>query len=1005
MFDKTSYYFSSLIHTDRSFVEMDTARAHLVEEIVDFLIRSVVAAKALELSDDGGKTKLREWVLDRVSQDRPLKMVLPAFPGKTPNLDKVMGTMPDYAEYASIVSLAEACQRLSEMYLPGAQVTLFSDYHTFQDYVGIKLDNHYNYRCELEAMVRNVGAQRYITIRSLKDFPEFEGLPEAAYMHRLREVFGNRDFEAELASSERFGKKMESDNKFKHDLAGLRGFMLKDQGPVLQQRGLTGKAADKEALAMAKGMMIQGKALTKFTEKYYPLPEYLRLSIHAHPFDGKKFTVLLLPCEVPSAPRGRVRSTSALICTPWHVSACFDADVGRPRYAQRAEFGENSLVVTHSPNSNDGCVQQQRPWLLLKVHVKGKLATSADWRAELQRPGFGLVLTWQGASEPPSITDFSPKEISTLRKQFGFVLLRHAAAPQTREELAESLVPFGQPVPWNFGIVHAVRPMPNAGTVQSTKRLTHHFDLMYPPPYMGVRQNLVAFGVKPCDWEELGETTTHTYNDYIPPMFCLFCKTAPPPGQGQTTIVDGRLVLQLLPPNLSRDLRRTVLRHRVAGDGYYGGAQYFYPVVMKCPETGRDMFRYGEQDPASGKRIEYYEKPDDLTLSVQELNEVLVAAMQDSRASCSCDYENGDFVFIDNNATLHGRKPFAKGWPRELWRIQFMSPDANPPPFAQRYHTSCRVAKCSQADDFECAFELLVGLRAKGLAGSVDAFQQALACAVRKGGKVVDVVGLLRELSLQGVPIASRIPRYAAVLQNVVPAEAQGSYSEVCLALLQDADSSKCESSEDVNALWAATARAAGLGGMAHVLCQCDPLKHPQVPRSSSLVTALMMAHGNLGSMEQVQRWWAEMFRDGDINKAIDQRAVCAYGEAALKNGQFGIAQQAVLIHFKGPSLGEGSDVHEACTRLAEAFAQFVCAAADCSFVHPAALKKLVPYMDATSKQALRKHVLAAGDFEMLRMLERCGVHGENLSAILPSNPMFSGPQDGVLHKYLSCPR
>ena len=147
--------------------------------------------------------------------------------------------------------------------------------------------------------------------------------------------------------------------------------------------------------------------------------------------------------------------------------------------------------------------------------------------------------------------------------------------------------------------------------------------------------------------------------------------------------------------------------------------------------------------------------------------------------------------------------------------------------------------------------------------------------------------------------------------------------------------------------------------------------------------------------MEQVQRWWVEVFRDGDINKAIDQRAVCAYGEAALKNGQFGIAQQAVLIHFKG--LGEGNDVHEACTKLAEAFARFVCAAADCCFGHPTALKKLVPYMDTTSKEALRKYVLAVGDFKMLRMLERCGVHGEKLSAILSFNPMFCGPQDAYV--------
>ena len=98
-------------------------------------------------------------------------------------------------------------------------------------------------------------------------------------------------------------------------------------------------------------------------------------------------------------------------------------------------------------------------------------------------------------------------------------------------------------------------------------------------------------------------------------------------------------------------------------------------------------------------------------------------------------------------------------------------------------------------------------------------------------------------------------------------------------------------------------------------------------------------------------RRWARIFRDGDINKAVDQRVVCARGETALKNGQL-----------------------EACTRPAEAFAQLVCAVADRSLFHPAIVKKLVPYMDATTKQPLVVSAPPPPLVHWVTFVELCGI-------------------------------
>ena len=55
------------------------------------------------------------------------------------------------------------------------------------------------------------------------------------------------------------------------------------------------------------------------------------------------------------------------------------------------------------------------------------------------------------------------------------------------------------------------------------------------------------------------------------------------------------------------------------------------PVVMKCPETGREILRYGELDRSAGMTQEYVTKPDDFTMSVDELHVYLMKFIEDHK--------------------------------------------------------------------------------------------------------------------------------------------------------------------------------------------------------------------------------------------------------------------------------------------------------------------------------------------------------------------------------------
>lgn len=103
---------------------------------------------------------------------------------------------------------------------------------------------------------------------------------------------------------------------------GQTRFMLEDLADVPSVKTLSGKQKKKTAALVAEEMMSRNQAYSNLTELL--LPNYVRLSIHAHSNAGPKFAVRLLPAS-------RVRAIDSLetcrepnpvyefqLPTPWH---------------------------------------------------------------------------------------------------------------------------------------------------------------------------------------------------------------------------------------------------------------------------------------------------------------------------------------------------------------------------------------------------------------------------------------------------------------------------------------------------------------------------------------------------------------------------------------------------------------------------------------------------------------------------------------------------------------
>ena len=218
-------------------------------------------------------------VLRHVQRGIPLRMVLPAFPAKSPNPRKVLGPLPDMAEQLALSYLEGICERIKLIYPPGAVLTICSDGRVFSDLVGVSDRDVSQYAFKLQAMLRRIGA-RSIDVLGLED------------------VFDDDDFDhVRTVLVERYGQPLDAlrrSIKSSHsELAlfnGIARFLFEDAldlNPGESRNAIRARCKDR-----AYRVIQRSHAWSNLIAARYP--HALRLSIHPYPAHSKKIGIFLL---------------------------------------------------------------------------------------------------------------------------------------------------------------------------------------------------------------------------------------------------------------------------------------------------------------------------------------------------------------------------------------------------------------------------------------------------------------------------------------------------------------------------------------------------------------------------------------------------------------------------------------------------------------------------------------------------------------------------------------
>ncbi|MCJ1283548.1 hypothetical protein MMC26_002878 [Xylographa opegraphella] len=253
-------------------------------------------------------------VIDQfVTTGKRVDMCLPAFPFKSANkVYKVFGILPDKAEELALERLNTMCVRITDIYPPGAKLTIISDGLVYNDLLGIPDRDTWAYGEALRTMATEKRFT-HIDFSRLRDLVKFP----------LPEKFGEITYVANATNFRRFllNKYGKDDLDIDHEIAtkpdtlmtyrGYRRFLESDLQYIFPTgKDRTSSRYKRDVKYLAKEMLIRGYAFAGAVKDAFP--NYLRLSIHQSTGEHKVSMSLL--------------NTKTGFTTPWHCSVALMAD-------------------------------------------------------------------------------------------------------------------------------------------------------------------------------------------------------------------------------------------------------------------------------------------------------------------------------------------------------------------------------------------------------------------------------------------------------------------------------------------------------------------------------------------------------------------------------------------------------------------------------------------------------------------------------------------------------
>ncbi|KAI9765808.1 MAG: hypothetical protein M1840_007090 [Geoglossum simile] len=589
-----------------------------------------------------GKIKFLPFVEEYVKNNKPVKMVLPAFPFKSPNRkDKVLGMMPDLGEELALMHLNGLCESITEIYEPGATVTITSDGLVYNDLMDVPDSEVWEYSTAVRDIITAKGLRHVQTLRIvdlLDTHPHSENLTKEEYLihagcyrRELVAKYGPLNFDSREA--------VNNDKDTCMTYQGYIKFLTKDLAHskvAIQTQGGPKKRYKEAIEKLALKMIGRGKAFAAAIES--KCEGYVRLSIH--PSVGQtKLSVPLIP-----PPKG------GRLMTPWHSSIAVGID-GSFRTVHADEVRETHDLVLR--NGQPYCFRQ-----------KSDLFDFGETKVEFEHLyPCGLVI--RPALEvvgKPSFRDIDVKKLRKLAELQSPVILRGFADTTDRELYVSKGHELGEVLPWSFGIVQEVKDHGRKdklhNNVVSNEAMPMHYDGMFK-----------FVNKKDENGNDMKDENGNEIKIQKPPKFQFFtCVSTSPKGTGFTLFAASRLFFQYLPAPYTV-ARLEAVKWRMDNDGFWDAKLKGLPLVVRHSLHNTPCVRWHEPWPTSKTKYSTCEVT--IENDSPEIAGIIDSLLYDRRVCLRFSWEQGDILLSDNVAMLHTRTTFTEDCDRELWRIHF----------------------------------------------------------------------------------------------------------------------------------------------------------------------------------------------------------------------------------------------------------------------------------------------------------------------------------------------
>lgn len=283
-------------------------------------------------------------VLAAVEKGEPVLFALPAFPGKSPNPEKVLGHLPDYAEILALKFLGSLCTRVKEYYSPGIKIILCSDGRVFSDVIGIKEIHISAYQKEIERLINVMGLSDIVTFH-LDDF--YTNLSFSQMRDELMKKHGQSlgYLKHKVKNGGALNANLE-EQEANRLYCGITRFLCEDS--TYEGQSLSRSAIQKKSRSRAYEVIRRSQAWGDFLEERFP--QAVRLSIHPQGCGSKKLGIRLIGNES--------------WITPWHGVAVktFDGHILLKRSEAEALGAE--LIHDDSGNASHYQLNREQPIMM-----------------------------------------------------------------------------------------------------------------------------------------------------------------------------------------------------------------------------------------------------------------------------------------------------------------------------------------------------------------------------------------------------------------------------------------------------------------------------------------------------------------------------------------------------------------------------------------------------------------------------------------------------------------